>query len=475
MPNFCSNCGTKLDPNAKFCSNCGSAVSGVVAPAPAPVQNNASVTTDTEEVQTELYSLYKILEPVSALDMARRKVDAKIAELRGHQLEISARFRMDFVYYAPFISSYFQESFISPTNKEDIKSWKAFVKRHADYKSDPIDQGKYDLQDIYRLFKQNQSKVLKDLGVSFLYYKMGYCLEEPQTPSKYLDAFVCDKHSKSSISNYKLINYGNFINSYLQKKLGDKCDDYLMSMLLDYSNTLGNRGELQLHDITMGYAYAANLESKNLRYFDKSLGFPEIQYTEKRPFNMWEVANAAKSRLERTAPIKKELDGTLAELRKLKGKIDGAIAEYMKDVDRYIEKNIKIIPFSYAHNWESVAYFLHLIVNRRGRDIYEIINQYEIDMKHRELTSALVDIRSEISKQTQILGSRLDAVNRSVVQMTDKITSAIYDQTEALGTCLQNINYSVISTGASVVGAISKLGKAMGQAMNNMQFRVTIS
>ena len=308
MPNFCSNCGVKLDPNAKFCPNCGNPLSATATPAPvASMQSNISVASGVDELQTELYSLYKILEPMHMLDVAARKIEAKISELSGYQSEISKRFSKDFVYLAPFINAYYDldEDSISLSDKSDLKSWKAFIKRQTDCNREPFEEGKYDLKDIYRMMKKNESKIVKKPRVAFFYYKMCYVFEEPQTPSKYIEGFVCDKKSKHSISNYKLINYDNFINNYLPKKLGDKYDGYL-ARLVKGENLSVNMGELQLHDITMGYAYAKSYDSKSLPLYDKSLGFPEIRYIGKVPYNMSDIKDALTNRLKKTLPIKNE-------------------------------------------------------------------------------------------------------------------------------------------------------------------------
>ena len=159
MPNFCSNCGVKLDPNAKFCPNCGNPLSATAAPAPvAPQQSAVSVASEgIGEAQTELYTLYKILEPVHALDVVAHKLESKIAELSGYQSEVSKRFYDDFVYIAPFIDAYydFDEATIPLYEKSDLKTWKAFIKRQNDYDKEPFEEGKYDLQEIYQLLNKN--------------------------------------------------------------------------------------------------------------------------------------------------------------------------------------------------------------------------------------------------------------------------------------------------------------------------------
>lgn len=486
MPNFCSNCGARLDPNAKFCSNCGNRVAAAIAPAPAPaVQEPAKVSVSTagiEELQTELYSLYKILEPARELDGARRKVDAKLSEMRGHQSTANAQFYRDFVYFAPFIgpsiTKKIDENTVTPTTKEEAKAWDAYVKRYKQYEKistfDPFDEGKYNLIDIYRLFKQNEGKILRDKLLSWHYYKMCYVFEEPQSPEKYWVGYVCDDNGKHEVNDYKLINYQNFVTNYLPKKIKYGYDEYLMSFLRE---SFLYKGEYQLNDITRGYVYAPSIEAKNLCLYDSSLGFPKIQFMGSRgktPYLQYDVMDTAKGRLKKDIPIKKECDDAVSALSLLKNKMDSAYSVYMQEVEAYINSKIKIVPMSYAHNWDTVAYFLYLIVNRRGRDIYEVINQYEIDMKHRELTSALTDIRSEIGNQTQVLAGKLDSVNRSVVQASDRITTALCAQTVILGEQLEKINYSVISTGASIAGQIANMGAAMGAALSNMHVKVSV-
>lgn len=475
MPKFCSNCGSPLDAEAKFCAECGKPVASAATPA-SPATAAPTVSADsTEKLQAELYGLYKVLEPVRELDLAGRAVDAKIAELSEPQPKATQSFRVDFSYYAPFISVELDENFITPSNKKDAKNWKAFIKGQNDKlhgeNYDETGKTKYSVEKVFYLFKENKSKVLQDLGASFLYYKMAYCFEEPKYPYSFNEVCMWDKRCKR-VDRYEIIDMLQFINFYLEEKLGDEQDKYLIRLFTKLKG--GNKGEVQLCDMPIGYAQANVSASSYKSFFPDD--FPEVREYRKRPYNMSEIEEAAKKRLQKSLHTKREIDGSLAELRKMRGQINSAISEYMeKQVDLYINKNVKIVPLNYARKWECVAYFLYLLINKRGRDIYEVINQYEIDMKHKELTSALGDIRSEIRSQTQILGNKLDDINRSIVEQTEAITSAIAAQTKVLGAKLDDINYSVISTGASVVGAISQLGAAMGQAMSNMKVNVSVS
>ena len=485
MANFCSNCGTKLDPNAKFCPECGNPVATTVTPAPTvtpAATEPAKVTVTTagiEELQSELYSLYKMLEPARELDGARRKVAAKLAEVRGYQAKVNEQFYRDCVYYAPFVGpgsvNKLDESIVTPTTKEETKAWETYVKRYSKKFSEfePFDEGKYLLLDIFHLMKRNEAKILRNFPMSWHYYKMCYVFEEPKSPEKYWAGYVCDENEKHENNNYSLINYQNFIHNYLPQKLGRNYEEYLMEMP-KYSYFY--KGEYQLNDITNGYFSVPSIERTNLRMYDTSLGFPQMQFTYrgKRPIAMYKIGEEVQARLKKDVPVKKECDGVFWELSRLKDKMDATFNSYMSDVDAYINAHIKIVPMSYARNWDTVAYFLYLIVNRRGRDIYEVINQYEIDMKHRELTSALVDIRSEIGNQTQVLGGKLDKVNRSVVQMSDKITLTLCAQTAILGQQLEKINDSIIYSGAAVVGAIAGMGANMANAMSNMHVKVSV-
>ena len=468
-PAFCPNCGAKLDAGTKFCPNCGNPIAAA-APVHAQAQAPASLA-QTEELQTELYSLYKVLEPVRELDLARREIDAKIAELNKAVPEVNNRFRYTYVWYAPFISTEIDENLLTPSNKKDAKIWKEFIKvqkeKLYDKKYDPAKARKYSIEDVYRIFKENEANVMKNLGASFLYYKMDFCVHKPGDITFYKGVIGGKKKQ-----DCKLIYMSEFIGEFLQKKLGDNYYQYLIDVFTQLRG--GNKGEIQLCDMPEAYA-TLNVGSRTTfeTYF---WGLPSV-YKDlcNGIFNWDKVETEAKTSMGEVVHEKTELDGAVVELGKIRNEIDAATVEYMNQVDAYISQNVKIVPISYARNWEIVPYFLHLLVNKRGRDIYEVINQYEIDMKHQELTAALGDIRLEIRDQTQILGSKLDNINRSIVDMTDRITSAISAQTRALGKSLENINCSVISSGASVVGAISQLGTDLAKAMGNMQFNVKVS
>ncbi|MCM1306352.1 MAG: zinc ribbon domain-containing protein [Bacteroides sp.] len=483
----CPNCGKEVSADVKFCSNCGQPISAVAQTAPVSAPISAA---QTEELQNELYSLYKILEPVRALDEAGDAVDAKIKELSDHSPEANKQFYDDFAHYAPFISVDLDEDFLTPEAKINKKEWKEFIKNQKKKlygkKYDDTGRTKYSIEGykfndkmytgIYNLFKANEDRVLSDLGASFLYYKMDYCYNPDVKAIFYKPPF---KGSYGWIRDYTIIGMRNFVFKYLKEKRGDDYDDYLYALFTNLKG--GNRGEEQLHDIPRGYdtvnqsEYHDSLDGKEYDYFFLRDGFPETKHFESYIYNINELEAAAKKNTQKSMHKKKELDGSIAELKKIRANINASIEEYMKTVDAYIADNVKITPITYARSWFSVAYMLHLIVNKRGRDIYEVINQYEVDMKHKEITSALGDIHSEIRSQTHILGSKLNEINRSIIKQTDAITSAIYSQTRTLSQKLDTINYSVVSTGASIVGSIAELGKSMGQAMSNMQFNVSVS
>jgi len=476
-PAFCKNCGAKLENGAKFCPNCGTKVSDAAAPAAyAEASVAPSKSNDIGELQNELFSLYKILEPVEELNRASAAIGKKIAELGGHASETNFQYYFHFERYIPFISVDLDEDFITPSNRKDAKMWKAFIKRQKEklaagrLYNETAFMKKYNLEDVFRILDEHRADVFKNLGASYLWYKMDYCLDES---NKFYDVLIREVKGKNdwTVRSYKVINTQFFINSYLKSKLGDRLDAYLAELLTKLD--CGNRGEEMLCDMPSGYS---TVETARYKYFFLQEGYPkEEENWLCRMINVREMGEGIRAIVMKYYKLKTELAGSIAELTKLKAAIDAAIAAYMKDVDLYIGKNVKIVPVSYARHWQSVAYFLYLIVNKRGRDIYEIVNQYEIDMKHVELTSALKDIKSEISSQTQVLGGKLDGINRSIVQQTEAITSAIWNQTRTLGAKLDGINFSVISSGASVVGAISELGQAMGQAMSNMKFNVSVS
>lgn len=466
-PAFCPNCGTKLDSGVKFCPNCGNPVS---AAASAPVQAQApTFLAQTEELQAELYSLYKVLEPVRELDLAGRAIADKISELSGHQPETDAKFHTAFVHYMPFIDVVLPEDLITPTEKREKKGWENFIKAQNERLygvkrfHKPTDPPSYRYF-LYELFKKNETAVMNNLGASFLYYKMQYCFDNPPA-SRFWKRFT-------SLDD-KVINTRVF-DDFLKEKLGNKRDDYIIDICTKLKG--GNKGDKHLCDVLAEYNFV-EVDKQYDYFFSEKHGFPKTDYVSYAGIghirNQDELDAAGRAVVQKAIRTKKELDGSVAGLRTIKKQIDAKISEYMGNtVNEYIEQNVKIVPVSYAKNWESVAYFLYLIMNKRGRDIYEVINQYEIDMKHQELTSALMDIRTEINSQTNILSSKLDEVKKAVVQMANSISYEISKQTKTLKSGLDNINYSVISTGASVVGAISQLGASMGQAMSNMQVKV---
>ncbi|MDE6302463.1 MAG: hypothetical protein K2M36_02615, partial [Clostridia bacterium] len=423
-----------------------------------------------DEIQNELYSLYKILEPVKELDLAELAVEAKIAELEKPLVEVDKTFYNDFAHYLPFISVDLDDDFITPADKQDKKLWKLFIKVQKDKlygkKYDELTTPDFYIDYIYQIFKQNEPKVLSDPGASLLYYKMGYC---KSGKSKFYKLLLRD--NRGNTREHRLINMFDFVESYLPNKLGGKenCDKYLAKLFANLKG--GNKGEEALCDMPKGYL-GINVFSCNAEFYTIKDGYTSSCESYGRDVKIEKIA---KTKTQKSMREKQELESSIAELCKIRENINNAIAKYMKDVDLYINDNITIVPFNYARQWRCVTYFLHLLVNKRGRDIYEVINQYEIDMKHKELTSALGDIHTEIRNQTNVLGSKLDTINRSIIEMTDAITFAIHSQTKTLGAKLDSINYSVISTGASVVGAIKQLGATMGDAMSNMKFSVSVS
>lgn len=487
-PVFCPGCGAKVSNGASFCSNCGSRISSSTPPAQADAPQ-------ADKLQNELYSLFKIFEPIKELDLAGIAIDKKIAELSGPSSDATKKFYDDFAHYAPFISVDIDEDFIIPESKYNKKEWKAFVKNQKEklygkkfyYAHRDV---KYSIQGlsmngaycgIYNIFKANEEKVLSDLGASFLYYKMDYCYNPLNKPLFYRTHEHNYHGGRSGDSVFEVMSMRKFVFEYLKKKLGDGCDEYLYNVFKNLKG--GNKGEWQLYDVPSDYDTVNQAEYKDFitdsdkdkycDYFYLREGIPtrdECKYIN----YISAVEAAAKANTKKSMREKIEFDGTLAELRKLRENINSTIDEYMHCVNAYIAENIKIVPFNYARQWRCVTYFLHLLVNKRGKDIYEITNQYEIDMKHRELTSALGDIHTEILSQTNVLGNKLDAVNRSIINQTNAITSAISSQTRALCKQLDSINSSVISTGASIVGSISQLGNSMGQAMSNMKFSVNV-
>lgn len=456
MPKFCCNCGAPLEAEAKFCGECGKPVFASANNVTAkPTADSLEV---TEKLQTELYSLYRILEPVRELDLAGRKISAKISELSGHQAETNNKYRSSFMYYMPFISVEVPENLITPVEKWQKKEWGLFIKAQDEKKygvkrfHKPTLPPSYEF--IYDLFKSNEATVMQNLDASFLYYKMQYCFDNPPESRFWTE----------SILKYKLINTNVFFD-FLGSKLGSKRDDYIAEICTKLGSN--NRGNEELCDVLEKYQYVT-VNGEYDYFFLQKHGFPP-----KRDYD--EMGAVTKANLQKSIHTKKQLDGSVAEFRKIKGQIDAKIGEYMKDVvDKHIEKNIEIVPVSYARNWETVSYFLYLIVNKRGRDIYEVINQYEIDMKHKELTSALADISTEINNQTNTLVSKLDDVNKSIISMTSAITYSISHQTKVLEKKLDNINYSIMETGANVVGAISDLGASMAQTMNNMKINISV-
>lgn len=470
MSKFCSNCGAPLGADMKFCGECGKPVSSSVISANlAPAASTAVSADSIERLQAELYSLYRILEPVKELDLAGRAIADKTAELSSHQPETDAKFHTAFVHYMPFINAEIPEDLIVP-EKVDKKTWKNFMKQQ---KKELSGSKKYYYptyyQDLYRVFRRHEAEVLQNVNARYLYYKMQYCFDYPPE-SRFWKMY--------SSASKKSINTRAF-DDFLKEKLGDKRDEYIVEICTKLKS--GNRGHAELCDELSEYEFH-EVDGEYDYFFKEEHGFPPKKrryyignsYIETDFYNFDELDAAGKATMRKAIHTKKELDASVAELKKVKGQIDAKIDEYMENtVDEYIAKNVKTVPVSYAKNWESVAYFLYLIVNKRGRDIYEVINQYEVDMKHKELTSALADISTEINSQTNILAGKLDEINRSIISMASAITSAISCQTRTLQKSLDSINYSVMATGASVAGAISGLGASMGQAMSNMKVRIS--
>lgn len=498
----CTNCGAEVPAGTNFCSNCGSRVGAQVANVNG--QKSVQINDGATELQNELYSLYKILEPVRELDLAGLAIDGKIEELTAPLPDANKKFYDDFAHYAPFISVELDEDFFKPSDKTQKKQWKEFIKNQKNKlygkKYDPTDHTKYIIGGfipadytkynagistsetpfsgpIYNLFQENKDKVLSDLGASFLYYKMDYCYNPNNKPRFY--KWRVNGMDASMLNRYTVMSMRNFVFAYLKEKLGDKYDDYLYAVFTKLNG--GNKGELQLHDIPDAYnnvdQHDYNDSDKVCDYFYSREDFPEVKSTPTGStiINIDEIEEVAKNNAKKSMRIKIELDSSIAELRNMRKKINTAIDEYMKGVNNFISEHVKITPYNYASQWRCVTYFLHLLMNKRGRDVYEIINQYEIDMKHKELTSALGNIQSEISNQTNVLGNKLDNINRSIINMTNEITSALAQQTKVLGAKLDGINYSVVSTGASIVSAVKQLGASMGDALNNLNLNVSLT